>query len=35
VRLTTLRQHPSARWRPVADNPAFVGVFRLAALATS
>ena len=35
VRLATLRQHPSARWRPVADNPAFVGVFRLTALATS
>jgi len=35
VRLATLRQHPSARWRPVTDNPAFVGVFRLAALATS
>ena len=35
VRLDTLRQHPSARWRPVATNPAFVGVFRLAALVTS
>ena len=35
VRLATLRQHPSARWRPVTDNPAFVGVFRLAALAAS
>ena len=35
VRLTTLRQHPSARWRPVTGNPAFVGVFRLTALATS
>jgi uncharacterized protein YfaT (DUF1175 family) len=35
VRLATLRQHPSARWRPVTDNPAFVGVFRLAALAAT
>ena len=35
VRLTTLRQHPSARWRPVTGNPAFVGVFRLTALAAS
>jgi uncharacterized protein YfaT (DUF1175 family) len=35
VRLTTLRQHPSARWRPVAGNPAFVGVFRLSALSAS
>ena len=35
VQLATLRQHPSARWRPVTDNPAFVGVFRLAALAAS
>jgi uncharacterized protein YfaT (DUF1175 family) len=35
VRLSTLRQHPSPRWRPTPDNPAFVGVFRLAALATS
>jgi uncharacterized protein YfaT (DUF1175 family) len=35
VRLATLRRHPSARWRPVTDNPAFVGVFRLTALAAS
>lgn len=32
VRLSTLRQHPSARWRPIAGNPAFAGVFRLRAL---
>ena len=24
-----LRQHPSPRWRPVPDNPAFLGVYRL------
>lgn len=35
ARVATLRQHPSARWRPVSENPAFVGVFRLAALVTS
>jgi uncharacterized protein len=35
VRLVTLREHPSPRWRPAIDNPAFVGVFRLSALATS
>lgn len=35
VRLGTLQQHPSPRWRPVAANPHFVGVFRLAALHTS
>jgi uncharacterized protein YfaT (DUF1175 family) len=35
ARLATLRQHPSARWRPVPDNPWFVGVFRLTALAAS
>jgi uncharacterized protein len=35
ARLATLRQHPSARWRPVPDNPSFVGVFRLTALAAS
>lgn len=35
VRLATLRQHPSARWRPLTGNPAFVGVFRLAVLAAS
>jgi uncharacterized protein YfaT (DUF1175 family) len=34
VQLTTLRRHPSARWRPVPENPSFVGVFRLAALVT-
>ncbi len=32
VRLTTLQQHPSPRWRPVAGNPNFVGVFRLGML---
>lgn len=32
VRLATLRQHPAPRWRPVAENPAFVGVFRLNAM---
>jgi uncharacterized protein YfaT (DUF1175 family) len=29
VRLRDLMQHPSQRWRPVAVNPRFVGVFRL------
>jgi uncharacterized protein len=29
VRLTTLMQHPSPRWRPITGNPNFVGVFRL------
>lgn len=29
VRLSTLMQHPAPRWRPIAANPAFVGVFRL------
>jgi uncharacterized protein YfaT (DUF1175 family) len=29
ARLSTLRQHPSPRWRPLAANPQFVGVFRL------
>ena len=29
VRLSTLLQHPAPRWRPVAANPQFVGVFRL------
>ena len=29
VRMRDLQQHPSVRWRPVAQNPAFVGVFRL------
>ena len=32
VRLSTLVQHPSPRWRPVVSNPHFVGVFRLDAL---
>jgi uncharacterized protein YfaT (DUF1175 family) len=32
VRLSTLMQHPSPRWRPVAGNPRFVGVFRLDSL---
>ena len=27
--LADLRRHPSPRWRPVADNPAFLGVYRL------
>lgn len=29
VRLQDLLRHPSSRWRPVAANPQFVGVFRL------
>ena len=29
VRLATLVQHPAPRWRPLAANPHFVGVFRL------
>ena len=32
VRLSTLAQHPSPRWRPLASNPQFIGVFRLAVL---
>jgi uncharacterized protein YfaT (DUF1175 family) len=32
VRLQDLARHPSARWRPVPDNPNFVGTFRLAVL---
>ena len=32
VRLSTLMQHPSPRWRPLSANPHFVGVFRLSAL---
>lgn len=32
VRLSTLMQHPAPRWRPLATNPQFVGVFRLTAL---
>lgn len=35
VRLATLRLHPSPRWRPVLENPSFVGLFRLAALVNS
>lgn len=34
TRLATLAQHPAARWRPLASNPQFVGVFRLTALDT-
>lgn len=29
VRLSTLMHHPAPRWRPLASNPSFVGVFRL------
>lgn len=29
VQLSTLLQHPAPRWRPLASNPNFVGVFRL------
>lgn len=32
VRLSTLAQHPATRWRPLASNPRFIGVFRLAVL---
>ena len=32
VRLSTLAQHPAARWRPIASNPSFIGVFRLGLL---
>jgi len=32
ARLSTLAQHPSPRWRPMAANPNFVGVYRLAIL---
>jgi len=32
VRASDLARHPAPRWRPVPDNPAFVGVFRLAFL---
>ena len=32
VRLSTLTQHPSPRWRPLVSNPHFVGVFRLGML---
>lgn len=30
VRLADLVRHPAPRWRPLAANPAFAGVFRLA-----
>lgn len=29
IRLRDLLRHPSPRWRPIAGNPRFVGVFRL------
>jgi uncharacterized protein len=32
TRLSTLVQHPAPRWRPLAANPHFIGVFRLGAL---
>ena len=32
VQLLTLAQHPAARWRPIASNPNFIGVFRLGLL---
>jgi uncharacterized protein YfaT (DUF1175 family) len=32
VRLATLTEHPAPRWRPLASNPSFMGVFRLAIL---
>lgn len=32
TRLSTLMQHPSPRWRPLASNQNFVGVFRLGML---
>ena len=32
VRLADLLHHPAPRWRPLAANPTFVGVFRLAIL---
>ncbi len=32
VRLSTLSQHPAPRWRPIASNPQFVGIFRLGML---
>jgi uncharacterized protein len=32
VALEDLRRHPMPRWRPVEENDAFVGVFRLAIL---
>jgi uncharacterized protein YfaT (DUF1175 family) len=32
VSLGDLMRHPAPRWRPIESNPAFLGVFRLAAL---
>ncbi len=32
VRLATLAQHPSPRWRPLSSNQQFVGIYRLATL---
>jgi uncharacterized protein YfaT (DUF1175 family) len=32
VRAADLLRHPSARWRPLSSNPAFIGIFRLAFL---
>ncbi|HYB95672.1 MAG TPA: DUF1175 family protein [Vicinamibacterales bacterium] len=32
VRLSTLTQHPSPRWRPLIGNQHFIGAFRLAML---
>ena len=32
VRIRDLLRHPSARWRPLAENPGFAGVFRLVLL---
>lgn len=32
VQLSTLAQHPAPRWRPLASNPNFIGVFRLGML---
>jgi uncharacterized protein YfaT (DUF1175 family) len=29
TRLADLARHPAPRWRPLAHNPAFIGVFRL------
>ena len=29
VRLADLGRHPEARWRPLPQNPSFVGAFRL------
>lgn len=35
TQLATLRQHPAPRWRPIPENPAFVGVFRLTVMGPS